>query len=231
MLGAPMKPNKYRICWKYEWIRENSVCSEYCRSQGIKDESASEDKQIHVSRLSAVRPKNIVMGPAGPEIKNYCADEGQQQITTPDQTRYRMTMGVPHDINFEVFIAATVLIVVVWVEAPCSLVDARHFGGTSSSRNKGLYPHIRFIIRRGPKGKWLLSLSIQQYTVAKTRNKAGITPSNCHMIERLQAFPDCPRPRLPASNSNSYGSQRLNPPVFWRQLLTGPSYNTSARTA
>jgi hypothetical protein len=27
------------------------------------------------------------MGPAGPETKNVCADEGQQQIIRPDQTR------------------------------------------------------------------------------------------------------------------------------------------------
>jgi hypothetical protein len=34
-----------------------------------------------------MRRKNMVMGPAWPETKNDCADEGQQQITRPEYTK------------------------------------------------------------------------------------------------------------------------------------------------
>jgi hypothetical protein len=65
----------------------------------------------------------------------------------PHQTRYRMTTGIPQDINFEAFIVVTLLIVVARVDTPCSLVGASYFGGTC-----WLYSHP-VPIRRGPKGE------------------------------------------------------------------------------
>jgi hypothetical protein len=37
--------------------------------------------------VRVVRQENMAMGPEGPETKNGCASEYQQQITRPGQTR------------------------------------------------------------------------------------------------------------------------------------------------